>query len=59
MFISKWLTDENHRCLVEKNVPIALIFPTRWQDSAESLWMETTSCLCYWLVIGTAMLSLK
>ena len=29
--------DENHRCVVEKNVPIALILPSRWQDGAESL----------------------
>ena len=35
--------DENHWCLVEKNVPIALILPTRWQDAAESLGMETSS----------------
>ena len=35
----------NHRCLVEKNVPIAFILPSRWQDGAESLWIETTSCL--------------
>ena len=38
--------DGNHRCLVQKNVPIAFILPSRWQDSAESLGMETTSCLC-------------
>ena len=30
----------NHRCLVQKNVPIALILPSRWQDGAESLGME-------------------
>ena len=33
--------DGNFRCLVEKNVPIALILPSRWQDGAESLGMET------------------
>ena len=38
--------DGIHRCLVKKNVPIALIFPSRWQDGAESLGMETTSCIC-------------
>ena len=38
--------DGNHRCLIEKNVPIALILPSRWQDGAESLGMETTSCQC-------------
>ena len=46
----------NHRCLIEKNVPIAFIFPSRWQD--ESLGIETTSCL--WLNIrclGPPMLS--
>ena len=32
----------NHRCLVEKKVPIALILPSRWQDGAESL-VELTS----------------
>ena len=35
----------NHRCLIKKNSPIALILPSRWQDGAESLGMETTSCL--------------
>ena len=35
----------NHRCLVKKNVPIAFILPSRWQDGAESLGIETTSCL--------------
>ena len=38
--------DYKHRCLVEKNVPIALILPSRWQDVAESLGIERTSCLC-------------
>ena len=38
--------DGNHRCLIEKNVPIALILPGRWQDGAESLGIERTSCLC-------------
>ena len=37
--------DGNHRYLVENNVPMVLIFPSRWQDGAESLGMETTSCL--------------
>ena len=37
--------DGNHRCLIEKNVPIAFILPSRWQYGAESLKMETTSCL--------------
>ena len=36
----------NHRCHVEKNDPIAFILPSRWQDGAESLGIETTSCLC-------------
>ena len=36
----------NHKCHEEKNVPIALILPSIWQDSAESLGIETTSCLC-------------
>ena len=39
--------DGNHRCLIEKNVPIALILPGRWQDGAESLEIETTSCLWF------------
>ena len=38
--------DYKHRYLVEKNVPIALILPSRRQDGAESLGMECTSCLC-------------
>ena len=38
--------DGHHRCLKEKNVPIALILPSRLQDGVESLGMETTSCLC-------------
>ena len=41
MFIVK-MADHggNHRCLVEKNVPIAFILPSRWQDGAESLGIE-------------------
>ena len=27
--------DGNHRSLVEKNVPIALILPRKWEDAAE------------------------
>ena len=34
-----------HRCLIEKNVPIALIIPSRWQCGAESPGIERTSCL--------------
>ena len=37
--------DYKHRFLVEKNVPIALILPSRRQDGAESLGIEHTSCL--------------
>ena len=33
--------DCKHRCLVEKNVPTVFIFPSRWQDGAESLGIET------------------
>ena len=41
MFIVKMADhDGNHRCLVEKNVPIAFILPGRWQDGAESLGIE-------------------
>ena len=36
--------DRNHRCLIEKNVPIVFILPSRWQDGAESLGLEHTSC---------------
>ena len=32
--------DYKHRCLVEKNVPIVLIFPSRSRDGAESLGIE-------------------
>ena len=46
MFIVKMADhDGNHRCLVEKNVPIGLTLPSRWQHGAESLGMETTCCL--------------
>ena len=41
MFVVKMANyDGNHRYFVEKNVPIALILPSRWQDSAESLGIE-------------------
>ena len=41
MFIVKMADhDGNHRCLVEKNVPKALILPSRWQDGAKSLGIE-------------------
>ena len=40
--------DYKHRCLVEKNVPIVLILPSRWQDGAESLGIEGISCLWLW-----------
>ena len=42
--------DCKHRCLVEKNVITAFISPSRWQDGAESLGIETTSCLCSMLL---------
>ena len=42
---------KNHRCLIEKNVPIVFILPSRWQDGAKSLGIETTSCLCLCLPI--------
>ena len=48
MFIVKMATnDGNHRCLVEKNVPIALILPSRWWDGAESLGIELFMPQCY------------
>ena len=54
MFIVKMADhDGNHRCLVEKNVPIALILPSRWRDGAESLGMERTSCL--WLEVSVKL----
>ena len=41
MFIVKMADhDGNHICLLEKNVPIAFILPSRWQDGAESLGIE-------------------
>ena len=45
--------DGNHRCLVERNVPIALILASRWRDGAESLGMERTSCLCFYLIFDS------
>ena len=48
MFIVKMAEhDGNHRYLVEKNVPIVFILPSRWQDGAESLRMDCTSCLWF------------
>ena len=41
--------DYKHRCLIEKNVSVMLILPSRWRDGAESLGMERTSCLCFYL----------
>ena len=38
-------TEVQQRCHIEKNVPIVFILPSRWQDGAESLGIETTSCL--------------
>ena len=41
MFIVKMADhDGNHRCLVEKNVLIVFILPSRWWDGAESLGIE-------------------
>ena len=45
--------DYKHRCLLEKNVPIALILPSRWQDGPESLGIEHNSCLFYHLAINS------
>ena len=39
--------DYKYRCLVAKNVPIALILPSTWQDGAESLGIVRTSCLWF------------
>ena len=36
--------DANHRCRIEKNVPIVFILPSIWQDGVESIGIETTSC---------------
>ena len=43
--------DYKHKCLVEKIVPIAFIFPSRWHDGAESLEIERTTCLWSYLAI--------
>ena len=41
MFIVKMAKyDGHHRCLIEKNVPIAFILLSRWQDGAVSLGIE-------------------
>ena len=37
--------DCKHSCLVDNNVPIAFVLASRWRDGAESLGIETTSCL--------------
>ena len=39
--------DCSHSCLIEKNVHIAFILPSRWKDGAESLEIKTKCCL--WL----------
>ena len=50
--------DGNHRCLVEKNVPIALILLSRWHDGTESLREIFVVCLAsmihfqYYLLFG-------
>ena len=36
--------DYEHRCLIEKNVSIALILPSRWQDGAETLGFILSNC---------------
>ena len=36
---------------MEKNVPIAFILPSKWQNDAESLGIETTSCLWYSIAV--------
>ena len=35
----------NHKCHLEKYITIVFILPSRWQDDAESLGIETASCL--------------
>ena len=45
IFIMASHFDYKHRCITEKNVPIALILPSGWQDGAESLGIKHTSCL--------------
>ena len=47
--------DHKHRCLVQKNVPILLILPSRWQYGNESLGIERTSCLCPCLTVSEAL----
>ena len=39
--------DWKHSYLIEKNVSITFILPSRWQDGAESLGIEITRCLCF------------
>ena len=39
--------DYKHRCLVEQNVPMVFILPSRWQDGEESVVIACTCCL--WL----------
>ena len=42
--------DYKHRYLIEKNAPIALILPSRWQYGAESLRMSALDV--YGLMLG-------
>ena len=39
--------DCKHRCLSEKNIPIAFILPSRWQDGVESVVIETPLIAVY------------
>ena len=41
--------ESKNSCLVEKNVPKGFILPSGWQDGADSLGIETTSCLWWQL----------
>ena len=40
--------DCKHSCRIEKNVPMAFILFSIWRDGAESLGIETTSCLWFY-----------
>ena len=39
-YVISVVAGHKQRCLIEKNVPIEFILPSRWQDGAEGLRIE-------------------
>ena len=51
--------DCKYSCLVENNVPIAFIYPSRWQNDDESLRIVTTSCQCHMILQSTDYVTIE